>query len=465
VVRDDAAGALALLERAREAGLGSLVVLVGRDPAELVAQMPVVAKEELLASPVPAVTSEGFGYDPQRGELWFAGETAEALLLELQARRRSLASELDELRARLETPIPEAAYSLERNPFADRSVQIAERLLHALDVSVQHFEAPLREEVDAGAARSGELGAELRRLGAAEVELRQEHGTASEAVSAVEVEAARVEAEADEARRRLEQANAVLEGSAAEPPTPSGRTAAPSAPPGEPAEGDDREQLAATVERLERRREALGQVNPLAHEEYEAEKERLEELAAQRADLEASLAELEKLRNELTETLERRFTETFDAVRGHFADVTATVFPGGEGHLRLTEAEDGEDEDEPGVEVELRPAGKRVQRLSLLSGGEKALGAIAFLFALFLARPCPFYLLDEVEAALDDTNIGRFTGLLRRYADDAQFIVITHQKRTMEAADVLYGVTMGPDGISQIVSRRLPHEEEAAASA
>ena len=95
-------------------------------------------------------------------------------------------------------------------------------------------------------------------------------------------------------------------------------------------------------------------------------------------------------------------------------------------------------------------------RLSLLSGGEKALGAISFLFALFLARPCPFYLLDEVEAALDDTNIGRFVELLRRYADRAQFIVITHQKRTMEAADILYGVTMGADGVSQIVSRRLP---------
>ena len=142
-------------------------------------------------------------------------------------------------------------------------------------------------------------------------------------------------------------------------------------------------------------------------------------------------------------------------------DVAATLFPGGEGRLRLTDDEDGEH----GIEVELRPAGKRITRLSLLSGGEKALGAIAFLFSLFLARPSPFYLLDEVEAALDDTNIGRFTGLLRRYAEDAQFIVITHQKRTMEAADVLYGVTMGPDGISQIVSRRLPHDEEAAASA
>jgi chromosome segregation protein len=440
VVRDDPAGALALLERARDAGLGSLVVLVGRDPAQLVAQMPVVSKDELLTSRVPVVTPEGFGYDPDRGELWFAGETAEALLLELQARRRSLASELDELRARLESPIPDAAYSLERDPLADRSLRLAERLLRALEVSVGHLEAPLREEVDAGAARSGELGAELRRLGAAEVELRQELATASEAVSAIEVEAARLEAEADEARRRLEQANA-----------------------DEPAEGDDREQLSATVERLEKRREALGQVNPLAHEEYEAEKERLEELVAQRADLEASLDELEKLRNELAETVERRFAETFDAVRGHFADVTATVFPGGEGRLQLTEPE--EDDEEPGVEVELRPAGKRVQRLSLLSGGEKALGAIAFLFALFLARPCPFYLLDEVEAALDDTNIGRFVDLLRRYSDRAQFVVITHQKRTMEAADVLYGVTMGGDGVSQVVSRRLPREEAKLAGA
>ena len=442
VVRDDAAGALALLERARDAGLGNLVVLVGRDPAQLVAQMPVVSKEELLASRVPAVTPEGFGYDPARGELWFAGETAEALLLELQARRRSLESELDELRRRLEAPIPDAAYSLERNPFADRSLGVAERLLHALDVSVAHFEAPLRADVDAGAARSGELGAELRRLGAAEVELRQELAAASEAVSAVQVEAARLDAEADEARRRLEQANA-----------------------DRLAEGDDRDQLVATVERLERRRETLGQVNPLAHEEYEAEKERLEELVAQRADLEASLEELEKLRNELTETVERRFAETFDAVQRHFADVTATVFPGGEGRLRLTEAEGDEDDGEPGVEVELRPAGKRVQRLSLLSGGEKALGAIAFLFALFLARPCPFYLLDEVEAALDDTNIGRFVDLLRRYSDRAQFVVITHQKRTMEAADVLYGVTMGGEGVSQVVSRRLPRDEAEAVSA
>ena len=149
----------------------------------------------------------------------------------------------------------------------------------------------------------------------------------------------------------------------------------------------------------------------------------------------------------------------------HFEEVATTLFPGGHGRLRLSEPdEDGADAGS-GVEVELRPAGKKVTRLTLLSGGEKALGAISFLFALFLARPCPFYLLDEVEAALDDTNIGRFVELLRRYADTAQFIVVTHQKKTMEAADVLYGVTMGGEGVSQVVSRRLPRESRVSAVA
>jgi chromosome segregation protein len=118
------------------------------------------------------------------------------------------------------------------------------------------------------------------------------------------------------------------------------------------------------------------------------------------------------------------------------------------------------------VEIEMTPAGKSMKRLSLLSGGEKSLTALAFLFAIFLARPCPFYVLDEVEAALDDLNIDRFLTLLRRYSGDAQFIVVTHQKRTMEAADTLYGVSMGDDGVSKVISRRLPRESpEAAADA
>jgi chromosome segregation ATPase len=435
----DARAALGLVERARAAGLGSLVVLVGRDPSELVRGLPVVPKEELLSSQVPVVTREGFGWDPQRGELWFAGETAEAVWLELEARRRGLAAEVEELEARAAAPIPSDAYSLAPDRTTEMLAQLAERLVAALDVSVaERFEAPLRARADAGSSRTGGLADELRRLGAAEVEARREAAAAGERSSEIQVERARVEAEADEARRRLQAAGAP------------------------PAEGDDRAELGEKVERLERRREALGQVNPLAKQEYDQEKARLMELATQRKDLEESLEELASLRDDLAQTVEHRFAETFAAVQANFAEVASTLFPGGEGRLRLTEPEDEDEDALPGIEVELRPAAKKVTRLSLLSGGEKALGAISFLFALFLARPCPFYLLDEVEAALDDTNIGRFVELLRRYSDRTQFIVITHQKRTMEAADILYGVTMGADGISQIVSRRLPREEQAA---
>jgi chromosome segregation protein len=431
LVAPDAAAALDLVKRARAAGLGNLVVVVGAPPTDL----PIVALDDLLASSVPAVTEEGFGFDPQHGEVWFAGETAEAVWLELEARRRALASEVTELETQASAPLPAEAYSADPNPILVRLAAICEGLVETLSAGVaatSRFEAPLRARVDAGGSRTGELADELRRLGGAEVELRRAAGEAAERLSTIDVERARIEAEADEARRRLEQAAA------------------------QPAEGENRDELAERIERLERRRETLGQVNPLAKQEYDQEKERLEELVVQREDLERSLEELETLRDDLAETVERRFEETLEAVQRNFEEVAATLFPGGSGRLIATEPED--EDGLAGIEVELRPAGKRVTRLSLLSGGEKALGAIAFLFSLFLARPCPFYLLDEVEAALDDTNIGRFVELLRRYSDRAQFIVITHQKRTMEAADVLYGVTMGADGVSQIVSRRLPRE-------
>jgi chromosome segregation protein len=465
LVAADTGDALALVERARRAGLGDLGVLVpprgeqkrpsrppllGAEPlssrvralpggervAELLADIWLAEPADLeRAENGVLVTREGHCFDAQRGELWFAGETAEAVLLQLDARRRALAREADELENKAEE-LPAEAPPVPSGPL----VALAERLGAALQeaaAAADRFEAPLRARVDAGATRAGELAAELRRLGGEEVEVRRSAAEAGERAAGIDVERARLEAEAAEARRRLEETGA------------------------EPAEGDDRDELAARIERLERRRETLGQVNPLAKEEYEREKERLTELVDQRADLEASLKELEELRTELAETVERRFDETFAAVSGHFEEVAATLFPGGEGKLRLT---DGEEEgNDLGVEVELRPVGKRVTRLSLLSGGEKALGAISFLFALFLARPCPFYLLDEVEAALDDANIGRFVELLRRYSESAQFIVVTHQKKTMEAADVLYGVTMGGDGVSQVVSRRLPREASAVA--
>ena len=467
LVAADAGSALKLVDRARKAGLGDLGVLVPRGGNDKRSSRPPLVGAEPLSSRVrprrggervaelladvwlaePSdlaraesgvlVTREGHCFDVERGELWFAGETAEAVLLQLDARRRALAREVEDLERRAEE-LPAEAPPVPVGPL----VALAERLataLHEAAGAAEHFEAPLRARVDAGSTRAGELAAELRRLSGDEAEVRRTAAEAGERAAGIDVERARLEAEADEARRRLDEAGA------------------------EPAEGDDREELAARIERLERRRETLGQVNPLAKEEYDREKERLTELADQRADLEASLKELEELRTELAETVERRFDETFAAVSLHFEEVAATLFPGGQGRLRLTEPE--EEGGEAGVEVELRPVGKRVTRLSLLSGGEKALGAISFLFSLFLARPCPFYLLDEVEAALDDANIGRFVELLRRYSESAQFIVVTHQKKTMEAADVLYGVTMGGDGVSQIVSRRLPREEQVPAVA
>ncbi len=433
VLAPDASAGLKLLEQARAAGLGNLGVVVGGvSPAA-----PIVEKERLLQVTELSVTREGYAYDPVRGELWYAGEAAEAVLLELEARRRALESEIAGLDQRA------AHAAVEPAPPDSRLAEAAERLSAILRQAAKQaarLEAPLRGRADARGERARELGEELRELGAREADLRRAAAEAGERAAAVDVELATLGAEAKELERRLEEAGA------------------------EPAEGDDAEELAVRLERLERRRETLGSVNPLAKEEYEREKERLTELRDQRADLEQSLAELQSLRDELADTVERRFEETFTAVRDHFEEVAATLFPGGEGRLRLTEPElAGEDEDaEPGIEIELRPAGKRVTRLSLLSGGEKALGAISFLFALFLARPHPFYLLDEVEAALDDANIGRFVELLRRYASRAQFIVITHQKKTMEAADILYGVTMGAEGVSQIVSRRLPREAVAA---
>jgi chromosome segregation protein len=424
---------LRLLEQARERGLGNLTVLVRRGPFEPLDGVDVVTREALLASTRPAVTPEGHYYDPARGMLAFTGDTAEAVLLGMESRRRALLAEASALAVR-------ARQSVVRPPDA-ALIGAAEQAVASITAvmdAVERLQAPELARAEQGSARAGEIAAELRALGGREVELRHAHAEASERVAGVDVEVARLEAARAEAQRRFEQAAA------------------------EPAEGA-REELAERLERLERRREQLGGVNPFAKEEYAQEKERLSELREQREDLERSLEELRGLRDELTETVERRFAETFDAVERNFAEVASTLFPGGHGRLRLTEP-DGEDDGEPGVEVELSPAGKRVTRLSLLSGGEKALGAIAFLFSLFLARPCPFYLLDEVEAALDDTNIGRFCALLRQFADRAQFIVVTHQKRTMEAADVLYGVTMGADGVSQVVSRRLPREDAAAAA-
>ncbi|TML42207.1 MAG: hypothetical protein E6G23_08250, partial [Actinobacteria bacterium] len=242
LLADDVQAGLRLLEQAHAAGLGNLTVLVEARPAELVEHYAVVPKAELLSSPVPAVTPDGFGYDPERGELWFAGETAEAVWLELEARRRALALEVERLRSNPAAPPPAA------DP---RLVAAGGRLVRALAGAAEagrRFEAPLRARVDAGGSRTGDAAGALRELAAREAELRRGAAEAGERTAAIDVELARLEAEQSAARRRLEDAGA------------------------EPAEGDDREALAERLVRLERRRETLGAVNPLAKQEYEEEK-------------------------------------------------------------------------------------------------------------------------------------------------------------------------------------------------
>ncbi len=212
--------------------------------------------------------------------------------------------------------------------------------------------------------------------------------------------------------------------------------------------------LAAT----ERSLTLLGKINPLALEEYNALEERLKFLAEQLEDLKRTKKDLLDIIKEVDDRVQQIFMEAYEEVAEHFKDIFARLFPGGDGRLFLTNPDDLLN---TGVDVEARPPGKRVKRLSLLSGGEKSLTAIAMLVAIFKSRPSPFYVLDEVEAALDDVNLGRLLTILEELRESSQLIIITHQKRTMEIADALYGVTMRGDGVTEVISQRLRESETA----
>ena len=435
----------------------------------------------------------------QRRERADGPEAGRRVQLEAEiAAERHVADRLAAERARMAARMAALERSLERDRAA---LPRAERLVAAMQAALAaagEWRGRLEQELSADEAQGEGVAAELRELARREYELQSELREASELLTQEEVGVAQVRdrtelvaAEAAQVAGRLG-----LEPEAAVAP--------------EPLEAEQREELEARLERLERRRERLGPVNPLAAREYEEALEHVEELESQRRDLEEALAELRRLIRETDRLIHESFEETFEAARRNFEDVIGRLFPGGSGRLRrvsaprpravlggseeeeeqATEATfgaeaatavgdggepeagpatdpsaglpaDGYSFDAPGVEIEVTPAGKTTRRLSLLSGGEKSLVALAFMFAVFLARPCPFYILDEVEAALDDTNIDRFLSLLRAYSDRAQFIVITHQRRTMEAADVLYGVSMGGDGVSKVVSRRLDTQPAA----
>ena len=351
-------------------------------------------------------------------------------------------------------------------PAAERLAAVLAEAGAAVAVRMEAVEAELRADREAGE----QLAGELRACAAEETQVQGRLKERGEAVTRGEVRAQQARDRAADAGRELGRLAEKL-----------GLEATPAE---EELDDVSRADLEARIERLRRRREQLGPVNPLAKREYEEAVAHVEELETQREDLESAMRELEGLIRDTDRRIREAFEETFEAAARNFEEVAEHLFPGGRGRLRLVredigprpvlgggdaddeagaedaelaaEVEEEDEEDRTGVEIEITPAGKATKRLTLLSGGEKSLTALAFLFAVFLARPCPFYILDEVEAALDDLNIDRFLTLLRRFADRAQFIVVTHQKRTMDAADCLYGVSMAGNGVSKVVSRRLP---------
>jgi chromosome segregation protein len=428
---------------------------------------------------------------PQQGPLavrkaQVEGElAAERRLLERVARERAeRSSRIERLRAQYSADVALA-------PLAERLAETLGSAGEVVQERVQELETQLASDREAGEAMAGEL----RECAGQEAEIQVALRGAGEVVTGAEVAAQRLR---DQAQEATQEAQAVADLLEISEQARAERV--------EPLAEEQAEALSARVERLQRRREQLGPVNPLAQEEYAEAVAHVEELESRRTDLETALRELKAVIRETDKQIEETFAETFAAAARNFEELAGDVFPGGSGRLKLVrdeqaprpvlggqplpaagangaqahdeggeaaeaaaemeaereelQAEDGSEIGQLGVEIEITPAGKSAKRLSLLSGGEKSMTALAFLFAVFLAKPCPFYILDEVEAALDDLNLDRFLALLRRYADRAQFIVITHQKRTMEAADWLFGVSMGGDGVSKVLSRRLPAEQE-----
>lgn len=390
------------------------------------------------------------------------------------AAERKLVERAERERRERERRLEHERRSLERD---QRLMPVAQRLAAALEQTgaaiVTQVEA-LEAELNADRAAGEKLAAELRECAAEESRVHAKLKQRGEDVTRGEVKAQQARDQAQDAEHELTRLATKL----GLEPEPSDEALADS----------ERETLLARIERLQRRREQLGPVNPLAQQEYKEALGHVEELERQRHDLETALRELQSLIKDTDKRIREAFEETFEAAAKNFEEVAEQLFPGGRGRLRLVREDSGprpvlggaeapdppqdfeepgeEDEgpeDKLGVEIEITPAGKSTKRLTLLSGGEKSLTALAFLFAVFLAKPCPFYILDEVEAALDDLNIDRFLTLLRSFSDRAQFIVVTHQKRTMEAADSLYGVSMGGNGVSKVISRRLPREEDQAA--
>ena len=365
----------------------------------------------------------------------------------VEERRRGLGRRLDEVEARL------VRHGEARQQAEERREALARRgdAYAAIDRAIAERIA-LLAEVHGTLRDQRRERSEAARAAAARLDaLRRERTTAERAVGDARERRARVEIEEAEVRTKLD---AAVEGCRRDlecEPEVALAAPAPACPEGTT--------LAARGKEIDRELRLMGAINPLALEEYEAQKERYTLLESQLEDVKAARRDLAQIIKQVNEEIATLFASAYEDTERHFEGLIATLFPGGSGRLRLT---DPEDPLNTGIEIEARPSGKSVRRLSLLSGGERSLTALAFLFAVFRARPTPFYILDEVEAALDDVNLCRFVDLVQDFRDEAQLLVVSHQKRTMEAADCLYGVSMPPGGSSIVVTQRVPSSEPAS---
>ncbi|HLT17115.1 MAG TPA: chromosome segregation protein SMC [Acidimicrobiales bacterium] len=409
--------------------------------AELEVSLPVLEAEEAeSAEQAKAMAAAKAQLDERAAEVG-------AARADLEVRRAGLADREQFLRTRL----TEVEQRLEGTKEARREAEVRrveldakQRALDALAALVGDRLAVIETELD-GLRERRRRQSEAQRSAAARLDgLRQERQEAERKLEELRERARRAELDEAEVKLRLETAvETVRRDLDVEPEV---------AMAAEPPELDERTTPAARVRELERDLRLMGPINPLALQEYEALQERHQFLQEQLDDVKSSRRDLAKVIKAIDDEIVEVFAAAFADVSQNFEQLFQTLFPGGTGRLRLT---DPDNLLETGIEVEAKPSGKNVRKLSLLSGGERSLTALAFLFAVFRSRPSPFYVMDEVEAALDDMNLHRFLDLVHEFRQEAQLIIVSHQKRTMEAADILYGVTMQPGGSSKVVSEKV----------
>jgi chromosome segregation protein len=412
--------------------------------AELEALLPVFEAEEADAAERARAMAEARDHlDRRAAEVTALRTDLEVRAAGTEDRRGFLQRRLAEVEARLEGSLEARREAEVRRVELDRRQAALERLSATVSRHLQTVEAGLADLRERRRRQS-----ETQRAAAARLDgLRAERSDAERRLEETRERARRAELEEAEITLRLETAVESLRRDLdAEP------DAAMAAPAPELAEGTT---PAARARELERELRLMGPINPLALEEYEALQERHQFLQAQLDDVKSSRRDLARVIRAVDEEIVAVFAAAFADVSQNFEALFETLFPGGRGRLKLT---DPDDLLATGIEVEAKPSGKNVRKLSLLSGGERSLTALAFLFAVFRSRPSPFYVMDEVEAALDDVNLHRFLDLVHEFRSEAQLLIVSHQKRTMEAADCLYGVTMAPGGSSKVVSEKVGAE-------